>query len=102
MHKYTCEQGKEVLAYKHKKEFNIPRYNKYSIHTANCIDAYLNFPSLDADYLRATSWKKVKKDMQMWHLPIDFWTAIENGLQHLIQGAPEPNSPPLPFLMMFI
>jgi hypothetical protein len=29
-------------------------------------------PSLNADYHRAASWQKVKKDMQMRHLPPDF------------------------------
>jgi hypothetical protein len=43
----------------------------------------LNCPSLDASYHRDASWQKVKKDMQMWRLPADFWTALEKGLQRL-------------------
>jgi hypothetical protein len=43
----------------------------------------LNCPSLDASYHRDASWQKVKKDMQMWRLPADFWTTIEKGLHHL-------------------
>jgi hypothetical protein len=43
----------------------------------------LNCPSLDASYHRDASWQKVKKAMQMWRLPSDFWTAIEKGLHHL-------------------
>jgi hypothetical protein len=57
----------------------------------------LGFPSLDADYHRAVSWQKVKKDMQMWRLPAEFWTAIEKGIQHLSQDTQESTSPPLPF-----
>jgi hypothetical protein len=40
-------------------------------------------PSLDASYHRDASWQKVKKDMQMWRLPADFWIALEKGLQHI-------------------
>jgi hypothetical protein len=43
----------------------------------------LNSPSLDASYHRDASWKKVKKDMQMWRLLADFWIAMEKGLHHL-------------------
>jgi hypothetical protein len=38
---------------------------------------------LDASYHRDASWQKVKKAMQMWRLPADFWTAIEKGLHHI-------------------
>jgi hypothetical protein len=57
----------------------------------------LSCPSLDADYHRAASWQKVKKDMQMWHLPADFWTSIEKEIQHLSQDTHESTSPSLPF-----
>jgi hypothetical protein len=57
----------------------------------------LSCPSLDADYHRAASGQKVKKDMQMWRLPADFWTAIEKGIQHLSQDNQESTIPPLPF-----
>jgi hypothetical protein len=33
----------------------------------------------------------------MWHLPGDFWTAVEKGIQHLSQDTHESTSPPLPF-----
>jgi hypothetical protein len=45
-------------------------------HILNCL-------SLDASYHRDASWQKVKKDMQIWRLPADFWVAIEKGLNHL-------------------
>jgi hypothetical protein len=57
----------------------------------------ISCPSLDADYHQAASCQKVKKDMQMWRLPEDFWTAIEKGIQHLSQDTQESTSPPLPF-----
>jgi hypothetical protein len=57
----------------------------------------LNYPSLDASYHRDASWKKIKKDMHMWRLPADFWTALEKGLQHLSRDIKESTSPPLPF-----
>jgi hypothetical protein len=40
--------------------------------------------SLDASLHRADSWGKVKKDMSIWKLPNDFWTAIQKGLQFFI------------------
>jgi hypothetical protein len=57
----------------------------------------INYPSLDASYHRDASWHKVKKDMQMWQLPADFWTALEKGLQHLSRDIKESTSPSLPF-----
>jgi hypothetical protein len=41
--------------------------------------------------------QKVKKDMQMWQIPADFWTALAKGLQHLSQDIRESMSPPLTF-----
>jgi hypothetical protein len=35
--------------------------------------------------------------MQMWHLPADFYKAMEKGLQHLSQYTQEYTSPPLHF-----
>jgi hypothetical protein len=58
-------------------------------HILNCL-------SLDVDYHGAASWQKVKKDMQMWRLPADFWTAIEKGIQRLSQDTQESTIPPLP------
>jgi hypothetical protein len=49
----------------------------------------LSCPSLKADCHRAASWQKVKKDIQMWRIPADFWTAIEKVIQHLSQGTQE-------------
>jgi hypothetical protein len=40
--------------------------------------------SLDASLHRADSWEKVKKDLAIWKLPNDFWTAIQKGLHHYI------------------
>jgi hypothetical protein len=40
--------------------------------------------SLDASLHRADSWEKVKKDMSIWQLPNDFWTAMQKGLQFYI------------------
>jgi hypothetical protein len=57
----------------------------------------LNCPSLDASYHRDASWKKLKKAMQMWRLPSDFWTAIEKGLHHLPTDLKESTIPTLPF-----
>jgi hypothetical protein len=53
----------------------------------------LNYPSLDASYHRDASWQKFKKDMQMWRLPADFWTALEKGLHHLPRDIKESMSP---------
>jgi hypothetical protein len=50
---------------------------------------FLSCPSMDANYHRAVSWQKFKKDMQMWRLHADFWTAIEKGIQHLSQDTQE-------------
>jgi hypothetical protein len=57
----------------------------------------LSCPSLDVDNHRDASWKKVRKDMQMWRLPANFWTVIEKGIHHLSQDIQESTRPPLPF-----
>jgi hypothetical protein len=57
----------------------------------------LNCPSLDASYHRDASWQKVKKDMQMWRLLADFWTALEKRLHHLPRDLKESTSPTLTF-----
>jgi hypothetical protein len=57
----------------------------------------LNCPSLDASYQQDASWQKLKKDMQLWRLPADFWTAIEKGLHHLPSDLKESTTPTLPF-----
>jgi hypothetical protein len=38
--------------------------------------------SLDASLHRAASWGKLRKSMERWHLPPDFWTTIEKGINH--------------------
>jgi hypothetical protein len=40
--------------------------------------------SLDASLHRADSREKVKKDMAIWKLPNDFWTAVQKGAQFYI------------------
>jgi hypothetical protein len=40
--------------------------------------------SLDANLNRAASWAKLNKLMEVWHLPNDFWTAVEKGVGHTI------------------
>jgi hypothetical protein len=46
-------------------------------HIVTCI-------SLDASLHRSDSWEKVKKDIAIWKLPNDFWTAVQKGLQFYI------------------
>jgi hypothetical protein len=41
--------------------------------TCGSIDAYLH---------RAVSSGKLRKSMDRWHLPQDFWTTIEKGVNH--------------------
>jgi hypothetical protein len=38
--------------------------------------------SIDASLHRAVSWGKLRKSMELWHLPQDFWTTIEKGGNH--------------------
>jgi hypothetical protein len=38
--------------------------------------------SIDASLQRAASWGKLRKSMERWHLPQDFWTTIETGVNH--------------------
>jgi hypothetical protein len=38
--------------------------------------------SIDASLLRAASWGKLIKLMEQWHLPQDFCTRIEKGVNH--------------------
>jgi hypothetical protein len=57
----------------------------------------LNCPSLDASYHQDASWQKVKKSMQMWRLPADFWTAIEKTLHHLPTDLKESKKPTITF-----
>jgi hypothetical protein len=38
--------------------------------------------SLDASLHRKSSWRKLKKAMERWHLPPDFWTTIKKGINH--------------------
>jgi hypothetical protein len=38
--------------------------------------------SIDASLDRAASWGKLRKSMERWHLPPDFWTTTEKGVNH--------------------
>jgi hypothetical protein len=38
--------------------------------------------SIDASIHRAVSWGKLRKSMDLWHLPQDFWMTIEKGVNH--------------------
>jgi hypothetical protein len=38
--------------------------------------------SIDASLHRAISWGKLRKSMERWHQPPDFWTTIEKGIKH--------------------
>jgi hypothetical protein len=38
--------------------------------------------SLDASLHMEASWVKLKKSMDRWHLPPDFWTTIEKSINH--------------------
>jgi hypothetical protein len=38
--------------------------------------------SIDTSLHRAASWGKLRKSMERWHLPQDFWTTIEKGINH--------------------
>jgi hypothetical protein len=52
---------------------------------------------LDANLNRGASWAKLKKSMEVWHLPNDFWTAMEKGVVDIINHKGTPNNVPLPF-----
>jgi hypothetical protein len=59
--------------------------------------------SLDASLHRADSWEKVKKDMEIWQRPNEFWTAVQKGLQFYInhplrrvkEDSPKPTPKPV-------
>jgi hypothetical protein len=38
--------------------------------------------SLDASLHRAAAWEKLRKSMERWHLPPDFWMTIEKGINY--------------------
>jgi hypothetical protein len=38
--------------------------------------------SIDTSLHNAASWGKLRKSMERWHLPQDFWTMIEKGVNH--------------------
>jgi hypothetical protein len=57
----------------------------------------LNCPSLGSSYQQDASWQKSKKEMQLWRLPADFWTAWEKGIQHLPRDIKKSTIPALPF-----
>jgi hypothetical protein len=49
--------------------------NEYWIHIITC-------KSLDAELIRADSWRKLRKMMEKWGKSKDMWIAIENGVRH--------------------
>jgi hypothetical protein len=57
----------------------------------------LTCESLDANLNRSTSWVKLKKSMEVWHLPNDFWISMEKGVVHTTTHAGTTNTVPLPF-----
>jgi hypothetical protein len=38
--------------------------------------------SLDAEFIRADLWRKIRKMMDKWSLSADMWKAMEKGIQH--------------------
>jgi hypothetical protein len=55
------------------------------------------YESLDANLDRAASLVKLKKSMEKWHLPNDFWIAIEKGVSHTTNHTGTMNIVPPPF-----
>jgi hypothetical protein len=41
-------------------------------------------PSLDAALHRADLWGQLRKGLQRWKLPVEFWTSVEKGTQSYI------------------
>jgi hypothetical protein len=60
--------------------------------------------SIDAELLRADSWRKLKKAMDKWKIPNDVWTDIQKGMQHYMKHPAKrdphdmPQEPPTPFM----
>jgi hypothetical protein len=63
--------------------------------------------SLDASLHRAASWGKLRNPMERWHLPPDFWTTIEKGINnytdhpHKHTVSSKDNEPQKPFGVTF-
>jgi hypothetical protein len=63
--------------------------------------------SLDARLDRTESWTKVKKAMKAWRIPLEFWIAIEKGINHYATQSLKrdkedmPPEPQKPFGTMF-
>jgi hypothetical protein len=58
----------------------------------------LTCESPDANVVnRVASWVKLKKSMEVWHLPNDFWIAMKKGVAHTTTRAGMMNNVPLPF-----
>jgi hypothetical protein len=55
----------------------------------------------------AASWGKLRKLMERWHLPSDFWTTIEKGINHYTEhphqrtASSKDNEPQKPFGVTF-
>jgi hypothetical protein len=63
--------------------------------------------SLDASLHRAASWVKLRKSMERWYLPHDFWTTIDKGINHYTEQPhkrsenSKDNEPQTPFGVTF-
>jgi hypothetical protein len=63
--------------------------------------------SIDASIHRAVSWGKLRKSMDRWHLPQDFWMTIEKGVSHYTEQPhkrttqSKENEPQKPFGVIF-
>jgi hypothetical protein len=62
---------------------------------------------IDAELLRADSWRKLKKAMYRWKIPNDVWIAIQKEMQHNMQHPAKRDhqdmsqEPPIPFPRTF-
>jgi hypothetical protein len=67
----------------------------------------LTCSSLDTSLHRAASWGKLRKSINRWHLPPDFWTTIEKGINHYTEqphkrtANSKDNEPQKPFGVTF-
>jgi hypothetical protein len=61
---------------------------------------FLTCESLDDNLNRAASWVKLKKSMEVWHPPNDFWIATEKGMAHTTTHAGMTNKATPPFVIV--
>jgi hypothetical protein len=57
----------------------------------------LTCESLDSNLNCASSWAKLKKSMEVWHLPNEFWITLEKGVAHTTNHVGTTIDTPLPF-----